>query len=356
VLVVAFGTVVAALVPIALALVAVAAGLSAVTLLAGAMEVSTAAPTIAAMVGLGVGIDYALFIVSRYREKPRRGRPERRRPVPRHGHVRRRRCCSPAPPWSCDGRARAHRHGGAGLHRACDVAGRAVRVATALTLLPALLSLLGTASTPVAWSVGTARPARSRRRRGGGWRTGSPPSVALPARVVGAPARAGGADAGDGDQLPRRRRRADEHDAPPGARPARRGLRARASTPRCSSSPTCGGPGLGVGDVPSLVARLQADPGVAEVGEPRLTASGDTVVVPAIPTTAPADDVTAQTLERLRADAPRRRARDRPGASAIDLDEQLADTLPLLLGAVLARRSCCWSWCSDRSPWPSRRR
>ena len=32
------------------------------------MDVSTAAPTIAAMIGLGVGIDYALFIVARYRE------------------------------------------------------------------------------------------------------------------------------------------------------------------------------------------------------------------------------------------------------------------------------------------------
>ncbi|MGH8892675.1 MAG: MMPL family transporter, partial [Actinomycetes bacterium] len=68
VLVVAFGTVVAALVPIGLALAAVVVGVGGITLLAGALEVSTAAPTIAAMVGLGVGIDYALFIVARYRE------------------------------------------------------------------------------------------------------------------------------------------------------------------------------------------------------------------------------------------------------------------------------------------------
>ena len=68
VLVVAFGTIVAALVPIALTLVAVAAGLGGITLLAGASDVSTAAPTIGAMIGLGVGIDYALFIMARYRE------------------------------------------------------------------------------------------------------------------------------------------------------------------------------------------------------------------------------------------------------------------------------------------------
>ncbi|MEP7180485.1 MAG: MMPL family transporter, partial [Pseudonocardiales bacterium] len=68
VLVVAFGTIIAALVPIALALVAVAAGLGGITLLASGLNVSTAAPTIGAMIGLGVGIDYSLFIVARYRE------------------------------------------------------------------------------------------------------------------------------------------------------------------------------------------------------------------------------------------------------------------------------------------------
>ncbi|MBL7627043.1 MMPL family transporter, partial [Frankia sp. CN6] len=68
VLVVAFGTVTAALVPVVLALVAVATGLGGIALLANAMQVSSAAPTIGVMIGLGVGIDYALFIVARYRE------------------------------------------------------------------------------------------------------------------------------------------------------------------------------------------------------------------------------------------------------------------------------------------------
>ena len=77
VLVVAFGTIVAALVPIVLALVAVAVGLLSVVVLAGSLEVSTAAPTIGAMVGLGVGIDYALLIVSRYRENRTAGQDNR---------------------------------------------------------------------------------------------------------------------------------------------------------------------------------------------------------------------------------------------------------------------------------------
>ena len=73
VLVVVFGTVVAALVLIGLALVAVAVGVGGITLLANAMEVSTSAPTVAAMIGLGVGVDYALFIGARYRENRSRG-------------------------------------------------------------------------------------------------------------------------------------------------------------------------------------------------------------------------------------------------------------------------------------------
>jgi putative drug exporter of the RND superfamily len=76
VLVVAFGTVVAALVPIGLALVAVAVGVGGITLLANAMDVSTAAPTVAAMIGLGVGVDYALFIVARYRENRSSGQDD----------------------------------------------------------------------------------------------------------------------------------------------------------------------------------------------------------------------------------------------------------------------------------------
>ncbi len=68
VLVVAFGALVAALLPVVLALVAVAAGIGGIALLASVLDVSTSAPTIAAMIGLGVGIDYALLVLARYRE------------------------------------------------------------------------------------------------------------------------------------------------------------------------------------------------------------------------------------------------------------------------------------------------
>ncbi|CAI9413465.1 MMPL family transporter [Nocardioides sp. T2.26MG-1] len=67
-LVVAFGSVVAAGLPLAIALTGLAAGSAGITLLAATMDVSTAAPTVATMVGLGVGIDYALLLVTRHVE------------------------------------------------------------------------------------------------------------------------------------------------------------------------------------------------------------------------------------------------------------------------------------------------
>ncbi len=67
-LIVAFGSVVAAGLPLAVALMGLAVGTAGVTLLAGTTDVSTAAPTVATMVGLGVGIDYALLLVTRHVE------------------------------------------------------------------------------------------------------------------------------------------------------------------------------------------------------------------------------------------------------------------------------------------------
>ena len=72
-LVLTFGSVVAAGLPIATAVGGLVVGGSAVTLLASAMDVSATAPTIATMVGLGVGIDYALLMVTRHVERLRAG-------------------------------------------------------------------------------------------------------------------------------------------------------------------------------------------------------------------------------------------------------------------------------------------
>ena len=61
-----FGTIVAMLLPILNAILALLATLAIVRLLGHVTTVPTVAPTLATMIGLGVGIDYALFIVTRH--------------------------------------------------------------------------------------------------------------------------------------------------------------------------------------------------------------------------------------------------------------------------------------------------
>ncbi len=68
VLLVAFGSVVAMGLPIGTALIGLGAGLGLITVGESFLTIPTVAPTLATMIGLGVGIDYALFIVTRHRE------------------------------------------------------------------------------------------------------------------------------------------------------------------------------------------------------------------------------------------------------------------------------------------------
>ncbi len=66
ILTITFGTVVSMLLPILNAILALASTLAIIRILSHVMTVSTVAPTLATMIGLGVGIDYALFIVTRH--------------------------------------------------------------------------------------------------------------------------------------------------------------------------------------------------------------------------------------------------------------------------------------------------
>jgi len=68
ILLVAFGSLVAAGLPIFTALVGIGVGSGLVTLWSNAVGVPNFTANIAAMIAIGVGIDYALFIVTRYRE------------------------------------------------------------------------------------------------------------------------------------------------------------------------------------------------------------------------------------------------------------------------------------------------
>ena len=64
-----FGSLIAAAIPLLSAIFSVGAGLSLLGLLAAAVTFPTSAPTIATLLGLGVAVDYGLFLVARHREQ-----------------------------------------------------------------------------------------------------------------------------------------------------------------------------------------------------------------------------------------------------------------------------------------------
>ncbi|MDQ0938635.1 MMPL family transporter [Streptomyces sp. V1I1] len=336
VLVVASGTIVAALVPIALALVAVAVGLGGILLLANAMDVSSAAPTIGAMIGLGVGIDYALFIVARYREKRAAGQDS---------------TTALSNAMSSSGSAVVFAGGtvvvamtalvltGAGFLASIGLGTSLVvlfAVATALTLLPALLSLLGD-------RIDAGRLMRRRRlvkrsQNTAWWRfahrvSGRPwpylvlASVALLA--LAAPAlrmETGFPDAGDDARSTTHRRAYDL--LAEGFGPGFNGPLLLVADLRS--------PGVSAQTIPALSKRVAADPGIAKVGTPQISPTTDTVVLPAIPTTASSDAETSATLERVRDLLPANVTVSGLTAMTDDLTEQLADTLPIFIAAILA--------------------
>ena len=161
------------------------------------------------------------------------------------------------------------------------------------------------------------------------------PAVAPPGRGLGGAARAGRPGAADGDGLP------DAGDDSTGATHRRAyDLLAEGFGPGFNAPlllvADLRRPGVDARAIPALSEQIAADPGIAMVGEPRTSPGGDTVVLPTIPTTAPADAATSATLERVRDLAPANVAVSGLTAMTDDLTTQLADTLPIFIAAILA--------------------
>ena len=77
VLLVVFRTLVATAIPLALAIVAVMSAFLLLFVLAGLTDINTITPLLVSMIGIGVGIDYSLFIVTRFRQYLHEGLPPR---------------------------------------------------------------------------------------------------------------------------------------------------------------------------------------------------------------------------------------------------------------------------------------
>ncbi len=336
VLLVVFGTLVAAVLPIGISLVAVGAGIGGITLLAGTMDVSASAIPVAGLVGLGVGVDYALFVVSRYREnRDRYGDNER----------------ALAEAMSTSGASVVFAGGtvviataalvitGLGVLTSIGLATALMvllAVAAAITLLPALLAVLGDRIDKgrVGRRHRTTKPAEETAWWRFGHRVAARPWPFLVGSVLTLVAIAAPAffittafpAAGDAPSETTHRQAYDL---------LAEGFGTGVNGPLMVIA-DLEAPGVDGAGISSLRGDLAAVPGIASVGEPITSQDGDTVVLTAVPTTGPADPDTSATIERVRDVVPDNVYVSGITAITDDLNAQLSDTLPLFIGAVIA--------------------
>ncbi len=87
-------------------------------------------------------------------------------------------------------------------------------------------------------------------------------------------------------------------------------------------------------DSAAALAVLSADPGIATVA-PAVAGGGGAVLIQAVPTTGPSTGTTSGTIDRLRADLPPAALLGGPSAENHDLETSLASKTPLAIGVIL---------------------
>ncbi len=340
----AFGSLLAMVLPLITALVAIGAGLSVVGLASHVFDIAQFGPTLAVLIGLGVGVDYALFIVSRHRANLRRGMDLE---------------TSVAIAINTSGRAVLF----AGITVCIALFGlftvgisflyglavsAAIVVAftmfAAVTLLPALLGffgmkVLGKRTRRQLAESGPAGERLSERWWAWGKLVERRPAVLalLSAAVLVLLAvpffhiRLGASDQGNNPPSSTTRKAYD--------------LLAEGFGPGFNGPFTVAAATTGAADLPDLqrlAAAIRATPGVASVQPPRLAPSGKAAVISVYPTTSPQAAQTTSLLHRLRQDVVPKATPDRVvyvgGLTAIfaDFASGVSAKLPLFVGVVVA--------------------
>lgn len=331
-----FGSLIATALPIGMAVFGLAVSISLMSLLAHVIDVPNWGPVLGAMVGLGVGIDYALFVVTRHRDYLAQG-------LEVEDSVGRAIAMAGRPVVFAGGIVVVSVLGlavagvpfmtGGGIALAMVVA---VMVAVSITLLPAFLGLSGhainrfgfrrrTAADGVGWSRWVGHVTRHP------W----PYLVGVTALLLAlaAPALALRPGVPDDGALPSSRTERAAYDlVAQGFGPGRNG-------PLVVAADLAGDPGV----VARLVEALGADRGVASVAPASVNTAAGIASVVVYPATGPQDEVTRETVERLRAEVIPLVLAGSPAHAHVggqmvnfaDVGARVNDRLPLFIGAVL---------------------
>jgi RND superfamily putative drug exporter len=329
ILVLALGSVVAAGLPLIVAIAGLGIAGAVIALLEKVTDISGTAPTIATMVGLGVGIDYALLLVARHIEGLRNGLAPRQAAVEANATAGASVIVagltvlvslfglklSTLPVYSSFGYA--------------TFAAVGAVMAAAVTLVPALCGLAGHRVLPRAVRKGRAagpRPGLTARWAAG---VGRRPVLAALASLAVLAALA----------APMLGMRTWPQDA--GSQPASNTTRQAYDLVSAEFGPGANGPLVlavdtaEVASLDALVARLRTQPGVASVAPP--VVNGTAAVIFLEPATGPQDKKTSALLEHLRADVlPDGVLVTGLVATFADISNRLADRLWIVVAFVVA--------------------
>ncbi|MFC5219559.1 MMPL family transporter [Streptomyces coerulescens] len=351
----AFGSLVAAALPIGMAVFGLTVGVATMTLLAGVTEVPTFAPVLGSMVGLGVGIDYALFVLARHREYLARG-------LDPHEAAGRAVATAGRPVVFAGGTVVVSILGLAVANVPfMTVGGVAVSIVVlimvlaSVTLLPAFLGAAGprlARAGRIGRALQTRKPGRLARRRdpaagaahAAGWRRWIghvsrhpvPYAVGAAGLLLMATLPVLGLRVGlpDDGSLPQSRTERRAYDL------VAEGFGPGINGPLVIAADPSGDPGV----VDRLVGAVAADPGVASVAPTHIDRATGVATLVVFPTTSPQDKATADTIARLRTDVlptaighgPARAHVGGAAASLSDVGQRTSQRLPVFVAAVLA--------------------